>query len=338
VKPVYIHSAVAISAQDSFTMETEFMPLSLSLKKAPALHPNYRDFISPPSLRRMAPVVKMGVAAAKKALQQVDLTTPDAIITGSGMGCMEDTEKFLNTLIANNEAFLTPTAFIQSTHNTVGAQIALDLKCKGYNITYVNGSVSFESALLDTQLMIQEEGISVLVGGVDELGTEFVDYMAMLEAKKDNPMQVPFSEGASFFVLSSEKKNASVQLKDIQTSTSISENNIITATKEFLKSNGLEPSDIDAVFTGNRGDAFDSYYKKIKSNLFSEINNVYFKEFSGEYYTASAFGTWMAYQLITTQIQLDRAQKSNKEKSYKNVLIYNQENGKNHSFVLLSRC
>jgi len=335
VKPVYIHSAVAISAQDSFNLEVEFARLSRSVKKVPAIHPIYRDFISPSSLRRMAPVVKMGVAAAKKALQQAELTAPDAIITGSGMGCMEDTEKFLNTLIANNESFLTPTAFIQSTHNTVGAQIALDLKCKGYNTTYVHGSLSFESALLDSQMLIQEEAISVLVGGVDELGTEFVDYVLMLEAKKDNPMQIPFSEGAAFFVLSSEKKKSSVQLIDIQTTTIISEENIIPAVKEFLKSNGLEPSDIDAVFTGNRGDAFDNYYKKIESDLFSEIESVHFKEFSGEYYTASAFGMWMAYQLIANQTSLDRFQT---KKSFENVLIYNQENGKNHSFVLLSKC
>lgn len=338
MKPVYIHSAVAISAQDSFIKEAEFMKLSILLKKAPALHPNYRDFISPPSLRRMAPVVKMGVAAAKKALQQADLMTPDAIITASGMGCMEDTEKFLNTLISNNEAYLTPTAFIQSTHNTVGAQIALNLQCKGYNTTYVHSSVSFESALLDSQLMIQEENSSILVGGVDELGTEFVNHIAMLEAQKENPMQIPFSEGAAFFVLSSEKKEALVKLKDVQTTTNISEETIISNIVEFLKFNGLESSDIDAIFTGNRGDAYDSFYNIIMTDLFCEVDNFHFKEFSGEYYTASAFGTWMAYRLLATQIPLQNDQNTNTEKSYKNVLMYNQENGKNHSFVLLSRC
>ena len=49
---------------------------------------------------------------------------------------------------------LTPTSFIQSTHNTVGGQIALGLECKGYNFTYVHASISFESALLDAQLQL----------------------------------------------------------------------------------------------------------------------------------------------------------------------------------------
>ena len=50
---------------------------------------------------------------------------PDAIITGTGLGCLEDTEKFLTAMVTNKEEFLTPTSFIQSTHNTVSAQIAL---------------------------------------------------------------------------------------------------------------------------------------------------------------------------------------------------------------------
>src|SRR5690606_35405111 len=118
---------------------------------------DYKEFISPAASRRMANGVKMGFSSAKFALEKSNLAQPYAIITGTGMGCIENTEKFLNTLLANNEEFLTPTSFIQSTHNTVGAQIALGLECKGYNATYVHGALSFESALIDAQLMLQQE-------------------------------------------------------------------------------------------------------------------------------------------------------------------------------------
>ena len=59
----------------------------------------------------------------------------------------------LLSIITKN--ILTPTSFIQSTHNTVGGQIALELQCKGYNFTYVHGSNSFESALLDAKLQLE---------------------------------------------------------------------------------------------------------------------------------------------------------------------------------------
>lgn len=52
----------------------------------------------------------------------------DAIITATGLGCLADTEKFMNALMDNREQMLNPTAFIQSTFNTVGAQLALLLK------------------------------------------------------------------------------------------------------------------------------------------------------------------------------------------------------------------
>ena len=155
MKTCYIHSVVSISAQNSFSEnDTIFEVREYSDYKISAVHPPYRDFIPLSQLRRMSPAVKMGVAASKKALEKGNVEQPDAIITGSGLGCMADTETFLNTLLENDEQFSTPTAFIQSTHNTVAGQIALGLKCKAYNTTYAHGSVSFESALVDAQLQL----------------------------------------------------------------------------------------------------------------------------------------------------------------------------------------
>ncbi len=139
--------------------------------------PNYKDYIPPAAARRMAIGIKMGVVASKIALQESGLDNVDAIITGTGMGCLRDSEKFVSAIIDNDEQYLTPTSFIQSTHNTVGGQIALELQCKGYNFTYVHSSISFESTILDAKLMLENnEANNILVGGVDEIG----DYTASL--------------------------------------------------------------------------------------------------------------------------------------------------------------
>ena len=225
MKKVFIHSAVSISAQNTFDTEG-FLDniIEISGKTASAQYPNYRDYITPSASRRMATAVKLGVTAANKALEKANLSQPDAIITGTGMGCLEDTEKFLNNIIANDEEFLTPTAFIQSTHNTIGAQIALGLQCKAYNSTYAHAALSFESALLDAQLLIQQEDAEhVLVGGVDELGKEMIHYIRMIEDADALGIQVPFGEGASFFVLSSESKEDAIQLMDMEVCSSASE-------------------------------------------------------------------------------------------------------------------
>jgi len=83
---------------------------------------------------------------------------------------MEDSEKFLASLITGNEQTLSPTSFIFSTHNTVAAQIALLLKCNNYNFTHTHRGLSFENALLDSFLFLNDNpAANVLVGASDEV-------------------------------------------------------------------------------------------------------------------------------------------------------------------------
>lgn len=285
-------------------------------------------------------------------MKDAQIENVDAIITGTGLGCIEDSEKFLKNILDNNEEFLTPTAFIQSTHNTVGAQIALLQQCKGYNFTYVNGAVSFESALLDAKMQIEEGEVqSVLVGGVDENG----DYTTALfklsgRIKPDN--QQPYNlldsntsgavygEGAGFFVLENERKdNTYGEILDVTIINTLEENEIETEIKSFLKSNQLEISDIDALVLGFDGNVdFEIYYKNLAQNAFAEIPQLYYKHLSGEYDTASAFALWMAAKVLKTQEVPEIVKVNSVEKpNYKTILLYNQLNGKNHSFTLISK-
>jgi 3-oxoacyl-(acyl-carrier-protein) synthase len=300
----------------------------------------------------MAKGVKNGIVASAIAMKDAQIENVDAIITGTGLGCIEDSEKFLKNILDNNEEFLTPTAFIQSTHNTVGAQIALLQQCKGYNFTYVNGAVSFESALLDAKMQIEEGEVqSVLVGGVDENG----DYTTALfklsgRIKPDN--QQPYNlldsntsgavygEGAGFFVLENERKdNTYGEILDVTIINTLEENEIEAEIKSFLKSNQLEISDIDALVLGFDGNVdFEIYYKNLAQNAFAEIPQLYYKHLSGEYDTASAFALWMAAKVLKTQEVPEIVKVNSVEKpNYKTILLYNQLNGKNHSFTLISK-
>ena len=99
-------------------------------------------------MRRMSKSVKMGVFTAASALIDAHIKEPSSILTGTGMGCKQDSDIFLENLLLQHEELLSPSKFVQSTHNTVGGQVALYLKSKAYNFTYVQGSASFESALL----------------------------------------------------------------------------------------------------------------------------------------------------------------------------------------------
>lgn len=353
MKTCYINGIGSVSAQES----TNFKDLLVTFKelKQPVVKvhkPNYKEYIKPTMIRRMASGVKNSVVAANIALKEANLSNPDAIITGTGMGCLMDSEKFLKKLIDNKEEFLTPTSFIQSTHNTVGGQIALGLKCNSYNMTYVHNATSFEIALIDALLMIQEGEGSVLVGGVDELGdytTELYRLLGQIKNEntlsngilKSNSIGSVFSEGASFFSLE-DKKTAStyaklidVQIIDTCTSEDISEKAI-----SFLAANNLSPEAIDVVVLGINGDKeFQHFYSKFQQSMFKNTQQLYYKHLSGEYNTAAAFGLWLASNICKTK-EIPVLTKLNEmpTNGIKHVLLYNQFRGENHSFTLIESC
>ena len=353
MKKTYINGVGCISTQKTF--DTVFLEEAVYNQSDTILSivpPVYKDYISPAAIRRMAKGVKNGIVASALALKDANLENVDAIITGTGLGCIEDSEKFLKSILDNNEEFLTPTSFIQSTHNTVGAQIALSLQCKGYNFTYVNGAVSFESALLDAKMQIEEsEANSILVGGVDETGEYTMSLFKLAgRIKKENDLPtdilnatstgVVYGEGASFFVLENEKKDSTyAEILDVEIINSLEENEIETSIINFLKTNNLQISDVDAVVFGFGGNIeSDVYYKNIAENVLAETPQFYYKHLSGEYDTASAFALWMASKIIKTQ-EIPEIIKVNSvtKPAYNTILLYNQVNGKNHSFTLLSK-
>ncbi|WP_338732107.1 beta-ketoacyl synthase N-terminal-like domain-containing protein [Mangrovimonas cancribranchiae] len=353
MKNVYINSVGSISAQKTFD-NTEFLNdiTEYNDNVIFAVNPVYKDYIPPAAARRMAKGIKMGIVTSKIALNEANINQVDAVITGTGMGCVRDSEKFVSAIIDNDEQYLTPTPFIQSTHNTVGGQIALELNCKGYNFTYVHSSISFESAVIDALLQLQlDEAKHILVGGVDELGDhttkihkiinhikpEATTLTNLLESKTEGAV---FGEGANFFVLSNEKSNTSyAEIVSLKTYNTLKQEALKQQAIAFLKEHDLSTDDLDLLILGNNGDVnFDAYYNTL-SEIFSKTPQAYYKHLSGEFNTASSFGFWLASKVIKTQslpeiVRLNGLQTS----QYKTVLLYNQYRGENHSFTLLRQC
>lgn len=353
MKKTYINGLGCISAQKTFdTVFLEEAHLNQRDTVLPLSVPIYKDYIAANASRRMAKGVKNGMVASALALREAQLETVDAIITGSGMGCIEDSEKFLKTILDNNEEYLTPTSFIQSTHNTVGAQIALQLSCKGYNFTYVNGAISFESALLDAKMQLDHnEANSVLVGGIDE-NADYTTSLYKLVGKIKPEQATPFDllkettsgavygEGATFFALENNKNaNTYAEILDVTIYANLNPKQVEEEAVSFLQSNNLTIDDVDAIVLGYNGDIdFEFYYKDLSQNLFKKTTQLYYKHLSGEYNTASAFGLWMASKIIKTQTIPEIVKVNSIEKeNYKTILLYNQFEGKNHSFTLISK-
>lgn len=319
----------------------------------PAVSPNYKKFIKPMALRRMSKAIKMGVTAAKIALKEADIEIPSAIITGTGEGCKQDTEKFLENMLKQEEKLLTPTSFIQSTHNTIGGQIALNLGCKNYNVTYTQNAVSLETALLDAQMQFDENPDlnSVLVGGVDEISEKITSFKKLDNQLKSKPIKnvdlynedskgTITSEGSHFFVFSKERRlNTYAEFQSVSIKNTIPLEKINREIEDFLQCHGLDVTSIDLVILGVNGDnRFDHYYKNLQQNLFKDTAQLGYKHLVGDFDTISGFALYLAANILRSSGIIPEIFKLNKVECNvsKNILIYNQYLGKDHSLILLS--
>ena len=174
----YVLSAKQISMQQPLSEEWMQTPIIYEVPFSRSIDPNFKEYVSPIEARRMGRILKRALATSKEALKAAGCDTVDAIMTGTGFGCIENTEFFLDALSNEGEQLLKPTYFMQSTHNTISSLVAIQTKNYNYNATYAHKGISFESALHDAWLQFRLGKInSALVGCHDEMTETFHSIM-----------------------------------------------------------------------------------------------------------------------------------------------------------------
>lgn len=352
----YIQGIGAVSPQKTFTGEGFLLDIVEyeDVHYIKCIEPAYNDYLDPMAARRMSRIVKMGVCAAVKCLHDAGIENPDAIITGTGLGCIEDTEKFLGSVYASEEKLLNPTPFIQSTHNTVAAAIALKLKCNNYNNTYVHRGFSFESALFDGMMLLQEGSAStVLTGGMDELTSQSfiitsrlgfwkkqaICNLRLLDYKSKGSLA---GEGIVFFALGNRKNDKT--LAKISAVTTLykpqSPDIVKREISRFVRQTMGDAGNIDLVILGMNGDPVqDEIYRQVKSSLFNQVPCAYYKHLCGEYDTSSSFALYLASMIIKEQHVPEVLKCDDRPVGkIRNVLLYNHLRNVNHAMLLISSC
>ncbi len=329
---MYIRATGNISAQKTFG-HVPFLEelVEHSGNRLACIEPDYKEFIDPKQIRRMSRIIRMGVAAAMECLKEANIAVPDAIITGTAYGCLEDTGIFLTKMMENNEELLTPTSFIQSTHNTIGAQIGLMLQCNKYNNAFVHRGFSFESALLDGILLLKEEEASnVLVGAIDEITNTSHTILNRMGLYRHGTLA---GEGSAFFLLTKEPSgNDYAKLDGLATfykpkSTAEVQSHI----QSFLDEHSVSMDNIDLIVTGKSSE--------LSKSVFREKEAIEYKNLVGEYPTSTAFALWMAANIARSgSVPSTLAHKGSKEKKIKKILVYNHYLNIHHSLLLVSAC
>lgn len=247
---IYIRSAAQISVQKPLCEDWMTDPVRLSGEYLRSQDPDFKQFLNPMQARRMGLILKRAIAVSLTALKDAGIECPDAIFTGTGLGCMENTENFLSAMCRDGEEMLPPTYFMMSTHNTISSAVAILLRCHGYNCTYSQKDISFESALLDAFIQLQAGRMgNALVGSHDETTP---DTYRLLRGAGYFDDTVTAAEASSAFVLSADSgslglsKGPLCELADVQLLHSPA--NLESIVKEYNASRILRSSDYFTLF------------------------------------------------------------------------------------------
>jgi hypothetical protein len=351
---IYIKSGSMISPQETYDKgEFPKQITEVISDRLTCVEPEYRNLINPLLLRRMPRILKMGLASAQLCINRSGGISPDGIIVGTGLGCLDNLEKFLMDVIDNQEHIKSVLPFINSTHNAVAAQISMLLSNQNYNVTYCHRGFSFESALTDAMMLINEgQAEHVLVGGIDECTSDFMLLHSYLKKWKNPVSNLHLSnsntpgtiagEGSAFFMLSSEPDEYHpVCIEGLHTFFTPSGTDLAgiwAETTGFLNGLNLSADDVDGVMTGINGDCrFDHVYTDFIEQFFKNKDAFYFKHLCGEYYTSVSFALWLGY-VIAGQKEISPIIRLNKDtsKQLNRLLIYNQLKNTEHSLILIN--
>jgi len=368
---IKINSIKQISAQQPLSDEWFNQPVFYSEPYVRAIDPDYKQFFTPNEARRLGKILKRALLVSRQAMLESGIAIPDAIITGTGLGCIENTEIFLNKLVREGEELLNPTHFMQSTHNTISSLIAIDAKCNAYNTTYAHKGISFECALQDAFIQLKYNKIqNALVGAHDEMTP---DYFTLLKKAGyldlrfsdmgygtedlSNPMfQIFAGETAVAMMLSTE--NSEKTLCEIEAVEKVyfgCENlkcgTVRNEIRDKLQSqiSNLKIPNPDYIMVGTNGNPeSDKIYFDNCAQLFPNVPLLQYKHIFGEGYTVPALGVYAAavclqkgeipeHLMCNLKNTKQNSPKSQISNPTSKILCYNHFEGKNHTFILLSK-
>ncbi len=327
-KSVKILSAKQISIQNPLTEEWMENSLGYTEDYVRAVDPDFKQFISAGDARRMGKLLKRALATSLSALQEGGIENPDAIITGTGFGSIENTELFLDALVREGEQLLKPTQFMQSTHNTASSLIGIHTHCHGYNSTYSQKGFSFDSALYDAWMQFRIGRIaSALVGSHDEMSPVFSGFVRKAGHVKEGEI---CSEAAVSVLMAESGDNAYCTLDGVKLLDSPSEDTL----RQVLAD--MTAGGIDAVMTGKSGNAEnDSWYGFLDAML-PGIPQLRYKPLFGVNFSSSATGFYAsACCLKKGSVPAVLSASGKAIECSKGILVVNVVEGRHYSFALL---
>lgn len=340
--PLYIKAATQISIQEPLSEQWMDHPLHYDQSLTYSIDPSYKGVIPPNEARRMSKVMRRAIMTAIKVMEDTGIKQPEAIVTGTNFGCLSRTEVFLDAIADGDYQVLSPTAFMQSTHNTVGSTLSIYTFNHGYNNTYSHGMMSFDLALHDAWMQMQLGDIqTALVGGYEEMVDSCFEKLKRVDFVGGKGMVTCGEIAMSMMVGKDGQPSDLCEIAGIEIFNGSAASVVARHLQHLLEESGVALTDISAVMTGVNGNPVnDQPYSHIADSHLSGIPRIGYKHIFGENYTSSAMGVYAAAQCLkkgTLPQIIFGAAKPSECASPNNILIMNHFQGEEFSFILLKK-
>lgn len=319
-----------------------------------AVVPDFKAYINPIQLRRLSRMLRVGLASATICLRDAGIEHPDGIITATGYGFLDETEKFLREMLEMKEKQLTPTHFMQGTYNALAGLEAVMIKCMGYNNTYVSKGFAFENALQDAMMRLDEDQAAhYLVGSYDEAAavqfiasirenhfkTEPIVNLNVFDTTTKGTIQ---GEGAAFFDLTgTPSENTWCELVDVaMVYRPETKDDLAASLFNFLKTNHTSLEEVDVWLNGITGDVVrDVLLKALEQSDLKAVPQARYKHLCGDYCTVTSFALWLGASMLKKQSipEVVKASAFETPKEIKTVLSVSHYMNRNYAFMLMQR-
>jgi 3-oxoacyl-[acyl-carrier-protein] synthase II len=160
------------SGQTAIAEIDRFDTAGLSAHKA-ALVTGFRpkEFIAAMKMRRMNVLSRLGVAAAKLAIEDCGgtLDHDTGVAVGTAFGPVQTSVEYMQEYVAKGAALAPPQLFAESVANAPGSHIAIEWGLRGFNITITQRESSvLAAAMFASSQLLKKNVRAALIGGVEE--------------------------------------------------------------------------------------------------------------------------------------------------------------------------
>lgn len=307
-----------------------FDTAGLSAHKA-ALVTDFRpkEFIPAMKMRRMNALSRLGVAAAKLAIEDCGgaLANDSGVAIGTAFGPVQTSVEYMQEYVAKGAALAPPQLFAESVANAPGSHIAIEWDLRGFNITITQRESSMLAAAMFASSQLMKHSVpAALIGGVEEANEmlfsvlDRIGALAHANGELDEAAR-PFDrrrnglvlgEAGAILVAGGGTREPYGYLSGFgiarDTSASMSDWGsdyaaVVAAMRAAIDDAELSPGDIDAIYASANGSARgDALEQRAIESLFETIPPVVAtKGIFGEY--AAGGGLQLAAALIALEEQ-----------------------------------